>query len=92
MVIWKQTNTGGSVTVTISHDGLIYFSSGGDGNLYVVRAKDGKLMSKISSPHKDHGYPMASFANGGPIIDPDSNQLYISDGHFANCYQINYLD
>ena len=80
-VIWKQDNDGLGTTSKMSHlNGVVYFSSGGNGRLMAVDMEDGKLLWNIESPDGE-GYKEVAVYPG-----KDGEQPLVLTATYQNAY------
>ena len=78
---------GGNVSNMEEHDGIVYFTSAGDGRLYAVDIRNRKVVWRWKSPHKrEQGY--AQFTSAGVAIDRKKEWLYTSDRVYAMCMEL----
>ncbi len=71
----------------VVHDGVAYFTSGGDGRLHAIDISSGVQIWDEYSPNRTNKRS-ASFATGGVDINPELGYLYTNDGYFAMCIEL----
>jgi outer membrane protein assembly factor BamB len=68
------------------HKGIMYFTTA-SGKLYGVDAETHKIELELSSPNLDN-CSYCNFFLQSPVVDPNTDRLYITDGKEVICYQL----
>lgn len=79
--IWVNDDTGETPSDMAYHDGIVYYSSSGNGRLYAIRISNGETIWAEKSPN-NHIDSRAIFKNS-VTINADLSVLYASDSFFA---------
>lgn len=87
-LIWDMREAGHSPSHMKFWNGMVFYTAEGEGKLFAVRTRDGKIIWNEDSPHDgDINYPSASFRNG-VAINPDLGYIYAHDKHFMMCFEL----
>lgn len=70
----------------IAYDGVVYFTSEGNGTLCAVKVSDGSILWEETTPNYD-GWNSAAFLSG-IAINEDLGYLYAIDGFYAMCIKL----
>jgi outer membrane protein assembly factor BamB len=82
----KTLQLRGSTGAWQEHNNILYFTTA-DGNLYAIDPDKLEVKWKWKSPNKKIcGY--CSFGNNSPIIDKETDRLYITDGREMFCIKL----
>ena len=81
--VWTELSSGTSSQLT-HHNGVIYFTGGGDGLLHAVDAQTGTHIWKAEAPFRKKDDD--AFFEDGITIDPQTNRIYAYDWVRALCF------
>ncbi len=86
--IWRSDDGCKGSSDTQVYKDWIFIPSQGEGDVWVHRISDGKLVTRLRSPHHNSTeFPNAYIAT--PIaIDQATGYLYCTDGYFIMCFKI----
>jgi outer membrane protein assembly factor BamB len=82
--IWQVSDVGNSNTLE-HYDNYLFT---GSNDLNVINLQTGKLIEKYQSPNKVFNSD-ASFYSEGIAVDPENKRIFVSDGYFLMCLEIN---
>ena len=68
------------------HNGILYFTAG-IGKLMAIDAESLTVKWEITSPNRERCSP-CTFWSESPVVDPETNRIYISDAWEVFCYQL----
>ncbi len=88
-VIWDNQDAGATPTDIICFNGIIYYGSDGDGLLHAIDVNNGDELWAMESPNKYRSPSTSATLGNKPAIDPVLKRLYISDGYYFICFQLN---
>lgn len=84
--IWWHKNSGETCNPMVYHDGLLYYTSKGNGKIYAIRASNGEQIWADEPPN--HYIDSDAGFYGGIAIDTVKNVLYTTDSFFALCIKL----
>jgi hypothetical protein len=85
--VLKKLNLGSSGTMNWAfHNGIIYFTIA-SGKLMAIDAETLIIKWELTSPNSDR-CSYCTFGFESPVVDPETNRLYISDAWEVYCYQL----
>ena len=85
--ILKKLDIGASGTKNWAfHNGIIYFTTAGS-KLYAIDAEPLTVKWELMSPNRDR-CSYCTFGFESPVVDPETNRLYISDAWEVFCYEL----
>ncbi|MEI6410811.1 MAG: PQQ-binding-like beta-propeller repeat protein [Bacteroidota bacterium] len=88
-IIWYNPQPLGLIDKLFYYDGVVYFTSSGDGRLYAINAEDGSTIWAERSPNRlKKRTPNATFGQSYVAIDPDKKVIYVSDNYYAMCIKM----
>jgi outer membrane protein assembly factor BamB len=82
-IIWQNENGGASSTLFYM-DGVIYFTGGGNGLLYAIDVKSGRLLWKISSPSEKQNDNDFFIGN----VTGANGKIYVSSFTTLYCFNV----
>ena len=93
--IWVDKDNGEGCKDMIYHDGLIYYTCGGNAKIYAIEAATGKKIWAEASPNSFkafyNGNKARSNSNIGDasvVIDSELGYIYAADFYFAICLKL----
>ena len=88
-VVWYNPQPLGSIDKLFYYDGVVYFTSFGDGRLYAINAETGATIWAERTPNwHNTKAPYATFGHSYVAIDPERKVLYVSDNYYAMCIKL----
>lgn len=88
-IMWENQEAGATPTEIAALNNIIYYGSGGDGKLHAVSAETGEQLWAFLPPNRALVGNNASFYYA-VAIDPVNYRLYVPDGFFLICYQLEH--
>jgi hypothetical protein len=85
-IISKREGFVGNTKNWAFHNGIMYFTTASN-KLFGVDAETHEIKIELSSPNKAN-CSFCGFFLASPVVDPETNRLYISDRKEVICYQL----
>ncbi len=84
-IIWSEDGISTSVpSRLLYHDGVVYYTSGSDGNLHAIDENGKRLWKAVSPDRKGSG---DGIFDNAITIDAAENRIYLSTFYSACCYE-----
>jgi len=88
-IVWHNPQPLGLIDKLFYYDGVVYFTSFGDGRLYAINAETGATIWAERTPNwHNTKAPYATFGHSYVAIDPERKVLYVSDNYYAMCIKL----